>query len=148
MATLAPYKGKVNTRETVAHLGSDWYDTRGSKTPTGVAKYDPANYEKLQKAANPDYYGGRRGGDAHDYAQPAGNNGQPTAHPTTTRGGVTAQFSNGDPTPDYSLNLLGRSNYAMAPGAQHQANGGVHIAKAQATPSAKSKYSLFAYASY
>jgi hypothetical protein len=141
MATLMPYKGMTTTRDTTAHLGTDVHAK--DAVTTGTAKFDPENYVKLPTVANPDYYGGKLGGDSYTYSLPTGNNGQPLTYRSTTSNHVTAEFSNGDPKPDYSMNSLDRSNYAMAPGAAAQANGGVHVANGLATMSSSSKYSLF-----
>merc|ERR1712164_121366 len=104
---------------------------------TGNYRYEAADYAKVQKAKNPDYYtpvgsGGTYPTHVH-YKTATTNNGQETHHTHTTlstasdmRPGVTATYTNG-----YDEGTAGwkatdtntASNYAMTHGAAAKYNG-------------------------
>jgi len=150
MATRMPYKGLSDTLQSrehtdVSNLAKPPLNKVHSPS-TGSWTYNAADYAKLQKPANPEYYApiGAGGADtgggyptAVHYTQRAVNNGQRTAAnayttvetATDTRPGVTAHYQNGEEVSATwkASDTNTKSNYAMAHGAAAKYNGGVHV---------------------
>merc|ERR1719345_126135 len=104
MATRAPYKGLTDTLQSREHadvsdLGKAPADKANAPSGTGAWAYNAADYAKLQKPANPDYYaplgagGAPTGGGsptAVHYTQRAANNGWRAARPPSTTAACTS----------------------------------------------------------
>ena len=149
MALGSPYKGLASTGEEGDHLGSDSFTNYNPRFDPAIShgnnKFVASDYDKLQHAANPSYYG-RGQPEQHHYPMISGRNGQPAAHPTYTNGATTAIFSNGqvrqpvkmayDRTTGAATIATGHedhnnedfSNWAVQPEAGAQLRAGLHLA--------------------